>query len=233
MVRKVEVPSDADAVRMNILSVADEKRYFETCLRMDKTARLIASPDQRAYRDLHDFGRLMIQQGCRPEEYLELRKEHVDLMNRWVYVVKGKTKAARRRLKLTTESAEILARRNSEPGPFVFPSPRNPQKHRGPTWRVHYRVLEACGLAFVPYDFRHTFATCAGADGMALPVLAATLGHANLRSVMKYIHITGDHIDDGMVKLEQLRSVPTCASSFDPGGRNSQPAFEHASSEVD
>lgn len=205
VIRKVEIPSDADAVRMNILSPVDERKYFDACLWMDKAAQFIPSQGQDSYLDLYDFGRLMLLQGCRPEEFLELHKTSVDLMSRWLFILDGKTRAAKRRLKLTAESTEILARRMSKPGPFVFPSPRDSQKHRGPTWRVHGEVLEASGLSFVPYDFRHTFATRAAADGMPLPVLAATLGHANLRSVMKYVHITADHIDDGMLKLEQMR----------------------------
>lgn len=210
MTRKVKMPSDAEAVRMNILSPDQERRYFESCLWMDKALPFRAAGfseigSEPGYRDLHDFGRLMIQQGCRPEEFLELRKEHVDLLNRWLYIKSGKTRAAKRRLKLTAESTAILARRLSTKGPFVFPSPRTPQQHRGAHWRVHGEVLEACGLAFVPYDLRHTFATRAVIDGMPLPVLAATLGHANLRSITKYIHIGAADIDAETIRIEQLR----------------------------
>jgi integrase len=166
------------------------------------------------YRDLYDFGRLMIQQGCRPEEPLELEKLSVDLMNHWLYIATGKTKAARRRLKLTPESAAILARRiQSEPGPYVFPSPKNPQSHRGPTWRVHGEALEATKhlsprLSFVIYDFRHTFATRAAADGMPLATLAAILGHSrnSLRCVMKYVHVDAGSIDAETMRMEQIRA---------------------------
>lgn len=37
---------------------------------------------------------------------------------------------------------------------------------------------------------------------MELPKLMAILGHANLRSIMKYVHMTQAHIDDGMRKFE-------------------------------
>jgi integrase len=110
-IRKIEIPSDADAVRMNVLTPEQEKLYFATCLWMDKASRFLPSMNGTcadSYRDLYDFGRLMIQQGCRPEEILELEKRNVDLMNRWLYVANGKTRAARRRLKLTTESVTIL-----------------------------------------------------------------------------------------------------------------------------
>jgi hypothetical protein len=42
---------------------------------------------------------------------------------------------------------------------------------------------------FVIYDFRHTFATRMAKDGCDIATLAKILGHGNLRSVQKYIHI--------------------------------------------
>jgi hypothetical protein len=36
---------------------------------------------------------------------------------------------------------------------------------------------------------------------MELPKLMAILGHCNLRSIMKYVHMTQVHIDDGMRKF--------------------------------
>jgi len=210
VVRKVSIPSSAEAMRINVLSPEQERMYFETCRWMDRAAQFIASSDQKAYRDLHDFGRLMIQQGCRPEEVIELRKVDVDLMGRWMHIRAGKTRAARRRLKLTAESAEILVRRMSTPGPFVFPSPRDSKKHRGVTWRSHGEVLAAMkgkpgAPNFVSYDLRHTFATRAVVDGMPLPVLAAILGHANLKSIEKYVHISSEHMDAETLRIEALR----------------------------
>lgn len=208
VVRRVAIPSDAEAIRMNVLTAEQEETYFSDCLWMAKAASFIASPARDSYRDLYEFGRLMIGQGTRPEELLELRKDAVDLLNRWLFIRSGKTRAARRRLKLTVESRAILSRRlQSQPGPFVFPSPLDPQSHRGPTWRVHGEVLTVHGLSFVPYDLRHTFATRAAADGMPVPVLAAVLGHANLRSVMKYVHISSENIDAETDRIESMRAA--------------------------
>ena len=46
IIRKVEIPSDADAVRMNVLTPEQEKLYFATCLWMDK-ALTISSVNER------------------------------------------------------------------------------------------------------------------------------------------------------------------------------------------
>jgi len=56
-VRGVEIPSDKDAVRMHVLSAPEEALYFEAAKR---------------FPALYDLGRLMLNQGCRPEEILEL-----------------------------------------------------------------------------------------------------------------------------------------------------------------
>jgi hypothetical protein len=67
-----------DAVRMHILTPAEELLYFETCLRGEKTVRVkahtckvkIAEHDRKVDTDaldLHDLGRLMLNL-CRPEE---------------------------------------------------------------------------------------------------------------------------------------------------------------------
>jgi site-specific recombinase XerD len=47
---------------------------------------------------------------------------------------------------------------------------------------------------FVIYDFRHTFATRMAKGGCDIATLAKILGHGNLRSVQKYIHIDEEHV---------------------------------------
>ncbi len=46
---------------------------------------------------------------------------------------------------------------------------------------------ESVVVDFVPYDFRHTFATRIEEDGVDLPTLAALLGHDGIRCVQKYV----------------------------------------------
>jgi integrase len=60
----------------------------------------------------------------------------------------------------------------------------------------------------VIYDFRHTFATRAAADGMPLATLAAILGHSrnSLRCVMKYVHVDAGSIDAETIRVEQIRA---------------------------
>jgi site-specific recombinase XerD len=143
-IRRVEIPSDADAVRMHVLTPQEEKQYFG-----------LASK----HRDLYDLGRLMLNQGMRPEEALDLRKLDVNLDRGQRQIRSGKSPAARRTLDLTPESREILARRTAGESSWIFPAPRKLGQHIGRLNNAHNTACGKTGLSFVLYDLRHTFAT--------------------------------------------------------------------------
>ena len=65
-VREVKIPSDQDAVRINVLSRAQEEAYFAAVesLRLEKAAAQ-RTAQVRALEDLDDPHRLMLRQGCR------------------------------------------------------------------------------------------------------------------------------------------------------------------------
>jgi integrase len=64
----------------------------------------------------------------------------------------------------------------------------------------------------VLYDLRHTFATRMVEAGCSLPALAAILGHAGLRMVMRYVHPQQEHKDAAMVRYEQYLAGKGLAS---------------------
>ena len=171
-VKRVEIPSDADAVRMHVLTPAEEALYFGAA---------------RVCPNLFDLGRLMRQQGCRPEELIQLRKDAVDIEREVFRIVKGKSRSARRTLRMTAETREILSRRLDSDSPYIFPG-KFPGRHLVKLNGAHDKVIRRTGLSFVLYDLRHTFATRMAEAGMPLATLAAILGHSNLRSIMKYVH---------------------------------------------
>ena len=204
-VNNVEIPSDADAVRQHVLSDAEEKIYF-----------------QRASGDLYDLGRLMLNQGCRPDEIVRLRHADVDLENRTLYIRRGKTKAAKRTLTLGLESAHILAQRLDNGSQWIFPSPKLPGK---PIFRLNtqhdevlFRLNHTKGdkgqwiekpteekILFVLYDFRHTFATRLAQAGVDVATIAKILGHSSLRVVERYIHVTAAHERTEMLRFDAMQ----------------------------
>ena len=119
------------AVRIHVLSPAEEIAYFTHAAKQP---------------NLHDIAKLILLQGMRPED--------VDLERGTVRIERGKTKAARRALRLRAETRDILARRGAGGKKWLFPgknpdhpisklncphnrtrggsSPRNPRRHPGP-----------------------------------------------------------------------------------------------------
>lgn len=190
-VKAEDIPSDAESVRINPLSIEQERSYFHAA---------------EQFPHLHDLGRLMILQGCRPEELLLLKPEHIDLERGYLRIVEGKSKAAKRKLKLTPEAKAILASRIDHE--WIFPAIRNERKKLSLSTcqKWHKRVLQTSAVTCVIYDLRHTFATRQAAAGASLPALASALGHNGIRSLMKYIHMSQEDMDKLFVS-EPFRAV--------------------------
>jgi integrase len=184
-------PSDKDAVRIHVLDDAEERAYFGKCRDMKKV-------------DLYDAARLILLQGCRPEEVYGLPQVAVDVNAERIHILGGKTRAARRVLDLTGESVEILKRRLQRPGKWVFPSQRKPGHHIVKLAATHDEVCREAGVSFVLYDLRHTFATRLADAGVPITTIAALLGHSGLRMVMRYVHPSAESKKAAMQKYERM-----------------------------
>jgi integrase len=205
--RGVEIPSDADAVRIHVISPTEEKLYFA---RAGK------------HSNLHDLGRLMILQGMRPEEVTSLQKCDVNAERRRLQICWGKSAAARRTLDLTSESTRILAARMPGDSSWTFPSDRNPGRHIARLNNAHDNLCKEAKKAgiefnFVLYDLRHTFATRMAEAGIDLATLAAILGHSSIRMVQRYVHPTAEHKKNAMLRYDE--TLKAAEESSDQGQR--------------
>jgi integrase len=73
---------------------------------------------------LRDVATMILQTGMRPEELYRIQPENVHLKGGYLFNPFGKTKAAKRRITLTSVARGILARRIAEvDGPYLFPLP--------------------------------------------------------------------------------------------------------------
>ena len=152
---------------------------------------------------------LILNTGMRPEEVYRLRREDVHLMEGYLHIPFGKTRAARRDIPLNRDTRVLLAARLEKlgTGTFVFPSKHDWSKPMGQIANTHARTVKRVGLPwFRLYDLRHTFATRAVQSGMDLPTVAKTLGHAKLNMVLRYAHPTEEHQRVSMLKLERYVS---------------------------
>ena len=129
----------------------------------------------------------------------------VDPGQKTLQIPTGKSRAARRTLHLADEAVVLLGRRLAGQSRWIFPSPRNPDRKLTYSGLVsaHNRVLLSCGLDFDVYSFRHTFATRFYQETKDIASLAKVLGHADLRTVQRYIHITEEHVKKAMRRYQQ------------------------------
>ena len=140
-IREIEIPSDADAVRIHPLTMYEEDEYFRRAAK---------------YPDLYDVGRLIINQGMRPDEVTHLAKVDIDLPRRLIHIRNGKSSAAMRSVPMTSESKEILERRMQGKSNWIFSSPKDSSRPISKINSTHNRVLaearkEDVILNFVPY----------------------------------------------------------------------------------
>ena len=198
-VESVGIPSGEDAVRDHVVTAEEEKAYFAAA---SSNFELIDQKGKKEkhgpFPSLHDVARIILDQGMRPEEVMSLRMEHVDFERGTLKVVEGKSKAARRTLVMTPAVKSILAKRAlGRVRGWIFEG-KKPGQHLTKLNNSHDAVLRKIGSEFVLYEFRHTFATRFG-EAVGDPIaLAAILGHANLKTVMKYCHTRESHTATAM-----------------------------------
>ena len=184
--------------RERILTFEEERRYLEA-----------------ARGPLRDIGTLMLEMGMRPREACTIRRENIHLANTppFLHVPEGKTKNAVRDLVVTKRAEEILKRRLLRAkGEYLFPA----HVGRGFDWSrpieelhpAHYQALEESGIKppFQIYDLRHTFGTRAIESGTDPLTLLRIMGHQDLKTTMRYVHLSKRHLVEAQVKIERYRA---------------------------
>ncbi len=180
--------------------------------------RLVGERPSRRQRA--DIVRLLLLTGCRVGEILRLQWSEVDgdrlnLAN---------TKTGPRRVWLSQAAQAILARQPCAASPYVFPSPRHPDKPLSDTLHLWRRARKEAGLDDVRlHDLRHTVASQAVARGIPLPTVARVLGHADPRMTLRYAHV-GDR--DLQAAAERIGKAIEAAMESGESGTLNLPSAE-------
>ena len=204
-VKQVTMPSGKDATRDHVITQAEEKAYFLTALSKFELEKKGGKKSKHGpFPALHDVARIMLDQGMRPEEVMSLRVEHIDYGKGRLKIIDGKSNAARRILTMSAEVKDILLIRTlGRTNGWVFQGKNG--EHLTKLNNAHNAVVKKIGAAFVLYEFRHTFATRAAERGMPLASLASILGHADLRSITKYVHVQQEAKDRDLTAYHQQK----------------------------
>ena len=129
-------------------------------------------------RQQADIVRLLLLTGCRKGEIMGLRWSEV--RDGMLALVDSKT--GPRTVPLGSGARAILDRQPRNGSPFVFPSPRDPARPRGPELLFWYRIRREAGIEDVRlHDLRHTMASHAVMNGVPVPVVSRLLGHSNVQ----------------------------------------------------
>ena len=108
---------------------------------------------------------LLVQTGGRTyTEGLLLRWDQIDLDNLLIYLSGSlKTDESAQPIPLTRLACEVLRewrRQQGSQSPYVFPSPRDPNKPIRSVRRAWKTTLKRAGVSYFPiYNLRHTFCT--------------------------------------------------------------------------
>jgi integrase len=187
--------------RERILNFDEERHYLA-----------VASPS------LRDVGTLMVEMGLRPGEACSIRREDVHAYSTppFLHISTGKTRNAVRDVPITARAMEILkpriAKAQKEKGDFIFPLRVGtgfdwtmPMHELGP---AHSRALLASKVTstFRIYDLRHTYGTRAIESGTDPLTLMRLMGHADLKTTLRYVHLSKQHLSDAQIKIERYRA---------------------------
>lgn len=185
-----------------VKKLSENERSFHVLTEKEEKEYLFACPPI-----LRDIASLMLECGLRCSEAYQIRRQDVHLEKGFIQIVKGKTKAAIRKVHLSEKADSILAARMERlDGDYLFP--QNDVDGRDATRSLdaaHLKTIRRLGFDFRLYDCRHSFATRALESGTDLLTLASILGHANLKMVTRYAHPSEERKAEAIRRMENQR----------------------------
>lgn len=127
----------------------------------------------------------------------------------YVFVTKGKTKAARRYVPLTMRAHGILAERSAKRGfsNYVWTLKHGRQLNRMYASKLFHALAKAEGLPWdaVVHSTRHTFCTRLGESGADAFTIKQLAGHASITVSSRYVHPTPARLEAAIGMLESVR----------------------------
>lgn len=216
------------ATLRRILSLAIKDELIETTpfsahrvefLEENRRERILTFTEEKLYlatanQPLRDVATVILETGLRPGEVMNLRREDVllKLAVPFAHVVSGKTRNAIRDVPLAGCALAVLTRRRAESeGMFLFPRRIGKGYDRGQPMNelepAHRKALRDSGItpAFRIYDLRHTYGTRfieAGGDPLTL---AKLMGHADLKTTQRYVHLSKRHLAEAANRMAAYR----------------------------
>ncbi len=196
---------------------ADQRPKISKGVEPRKQIVVLSATDQLALMQAavgdHDpltwlFVAIAMSTGMRHSEILRIEWANIDFSNRRIYV--GKAKSGQREQPIPESLAAILTKEHIQlgnPDGYLFPTTSANAKHphrQGMSGQFR-RTVERARLNpknVTPHVLRHTAITGLVQAGVDLPTIQRFSGHKTLSMVMRYTHLSDDHIDKAVAKLD-------------------------------
>lgn len=145
---------------------------------------------------------MALNTGMRKSEILNLRWKEIDLTNRRITVVNSKNNESRVIPMNNTLYQELLSLSASSEGEFVFSSRRDcPFIDIKKGFAVAMKKAKIKEFRF--HDLRHTFGSHLVMQGVDLKTVQQLLGHKEIRMTMRYSHLSPEHVQKAVEKLDK------------------------------
>jgi len=139
---------------------------------------------------LRNIIRIITESGLRVyKELMPMKKEQVDLENAVVWIPDSKTPNGIAEVPLTDLAVDTFREqiRISGPGPWLFPSDKNPTGHQKTLKTVWHATLRRAKVSYFRiYDLRSTYATRLSAGGVADEWVTQLLRQGDAKVFKKY-----------------------------------------------
>ena len=171
---------------------------------------------------LRNVIRILTETGLRIyKELAPLRKEDVDLANKLVFIADSKTPTGVAEVPLTDIAVKAFRSQIeiAGPGPWLFPSSRNPTGYQTNFKKTWERALRKAGLPYFRlYDLRSTHATRLSAGGVADEWVTQMLRQTDAKVFKKYSQMKLQMKREALAKLNRKANEmePSPGSDTEP-----------------
>ena len=197
--------------RMWILTTEEENKLLEACQK---------SPQRKKAKYLRDLVLFALHSGMREAEIFNVRKDQVDLRNRFILITDTKNNQSRK-VPVNDTLMEILERRmEDQDSDYIFHNSKGEKltvltnafwyaiKKAGLT-RIEMKNGEEVETRFRFHDLRHTFGSRLGMAGKDLKTIMEIMGHKTTKVAMMYQHPMPSHKLEAVKTLDQVPPVFT------------------------
>jgi integrase len=159
----------------------------ERFLTQDEMPRFVKALAEEPSRDFRDFIMLDLLTGARRSNLLAMRWEEIDFAGAAWRIPRTKANKSQT-IPLAGPALKVLeARRESARSAWVFPSGVVPGQHVQEYRKPWGKLLERAGIENLRFhDVRRTLGSWLSKSGVALPIIKAALGHADIATTQIY-----------------------------------------------